>query len=69
MSDDIKSGHPGVRVLENSQGFWRSEFRRYMEEIGVAKQIRDYKAGKAILKEMRARRLEILGRSKNERGS
>lgn len=33
-----------------------------MEEIGVARQIRDYDAGRTILQEMRARRHEILGR-------
>lgn len=62
MLDDFDLGHPGFRIMEDSDAFWRLEFRGYMEEIGVARQIRDYDAGRAILQEMRARRFEILGR-------
>ncbi|TQK62738.1 uncharacterized protein DUF4280 [Brevibacillus sp. AG162] len=62
MLDDFDLGHPGLRVIADSDLFWRLEYRGYMEEIKVAREIRDYDAGRFILKEMRARRKEILGR-------
>jgi|LSQX01.3.fsa_nt_gb hypothetical protein len=33
-----------------------------MEEIRLARQLKDFDAGRFIIKEMRARRMEILGR-------
>jgi len=42
--------------------FWRLEFRGYMQEIHTARSIRDYDAGRAILDEMRQRRMEILSK-------
>ena len=60
--DDFDLGHPGFRVMGDSDQFWRLEFRGYMEEINAARAIRDYDAGRAILQEMRQRRLDILGR-------
>ena len=60
--DDFDLGHPGFRVMGDSDQFWRLEFRGYMEEINAARAIRDYDAGRAILQEMRQRRLDILGK-------
>ncbi|QCT01682.1 hypothetical protein E6C60_0964 [Paenibacillus algicola] len=62
MLDDFDLGHPGMRVIADSELFWRLEYRGYMEEIRLASEIREYDAGRIILKEMRARRQEILGR-------
>lgn len=62
MLDDFDLGHPGMRVIADSDLFWRLEYRGYMEEIKLAREIRDYDAGRFILQEMRARRQEILGR-------
>jgi hypothetical protein len=62
MLDDFDLGHPGLRVIADSDLFWRLEYRGYMEEIKLAREIRDYDAGRLILQEMRARRKEILGR-------
>ncbi|MBY0216066.1 WXG100 family type VII secretion target [Paenibacillus illinoisensis] len=62
MLDDFDLGHPGMRVIADSDLFWRLEYRGYMEEIKLAREIRDFDAGRFILQEMRARRQEILGR-------
>lgn len=51
-----------MRVIADSDLFWRLEYRGYMEEIKLAREIRDFDAGRFILQEMRARRQEILGR-------
>jgi hypothetical protein len=61
--DDIAIG--GYRDLgyyyRNLDEFWRLEFRGYMEEINLARQAREFGAGRQILEQMRARRLELLG--------
>ncbi|MEH7353852.1 RHS repeat-associated core domain-containing protein [Neobacillus drentensis] len=62
MLDDFDLGHPGMRVIADSDLFWRLEYRGYMEELKLARENRDYDAGRFILQEMRARRKEILGR-------
>jgi WXG100 family type VII secretion target len=60
--DDAAMGHPGFRIMADSDAFWRLEYRGYMEEIRLAREIQAYDAARSIVKEMRARRLEILGR-------
>jgi hypothetical protein len=60
--DDAAMGHPGFRLMADSDAFWRLEFRGYMEEIAIARQTRYFDIGRQITGEMRARRLEILGR-------
>ena len=62
MLDDMEMGYPGFKLIADSEAFWKLEFRGYMEEIRIARQLRDYDAGRFILQEMRARRMEILGR-------
>lgn len=42
--------------------FWRLEYRGYMEEINLARSTRNFEIGRQIVEEMRARRMEILGR-------
>ncbi|MCG8346238.1 MAG: WXG100 family type VII secretion target [Chloroflexales bacterium] len=59
--DDADLGHPGFRIMADSEAFWRLEYRGYMEEIRLAREIRAYDAARNILQEMRARRREILG--------
>jgi glutamine phosphoribosylpyrophosphate amidotransferase len=41
-------------------GLRKLEYRGYMEEIVLARQLKDYKAAKFILDEMYARRKEII---------
>lgn len=60
--DDAALGHPGLRVMADSNQFWRLEFRGYMQEINTARDILDFDAGRAILQERRQRRMDILGR-------
>ena len=62
MLDDMEMRYPGFKLIADSEAFWKLEFRGYMEEIRIARQLRDYDAGRFILQEMRARRMEILGR-------
>lgn len=62
MLDDFYLGHPGMRIIADSDEFWRLEFRGYLEELNLARQIRAYDAGRFIINEMRQRRMEILGR-------
>ena len=61
MLDDADMGYPGFRLMEDSQAFWRLEYRGYMEEINLARETRNFDAGRKILEEMRTRRMEILG--------
>ncbi len=61
MLDDVDMGYPGFRLMEDSQAFWRLEYRGYMEEINIARETRNFDAGRRILEEMRARRMKILG--------
>ena len=53
-------GFPSFRIMEDPVDFWGFEFRGYMEEIRLSRQIRDYDAGAQIVQEMRLRRQEIL---------
>lgn len=62
MLDDLAEGYPGLRIIADSEKFWEFEFRGYLQEINLARKIKDSDAGRFILNEMRARRLEILGR-------
>jgi len=62
MLDDFELQHPGMRIIADSEMFWKLEFKGYMEELNLARSIKDYNAGKFIINEMRQRRLEILGR-------
>jgi len=59
--DDASMGHPGFRLMADSDAFWRLEYRGYMEEIKLARQTRNFDVGRQIVGEMRARRGEILG--------
>jgi hypothetical protein len=47
---------------ENPGEFWRIEYRGYMEEIRIARQMRDFDVGRAIAEQMRARRMELMGK-------
>lgn len=62
MLDDFELQHPGMRIIADSDKFWKIEFRGYMEELNLARNIKDYDACSFIISEMRQRRLEILGR-------
>ena len=62
MLDDFELQHPGLRIIEDSDKFWELEFRGYVEELNLARSIKDYEAGSIIIIEMSQRRLEILGR-------
>ena len=62
MLDDFELQHPGMRIIADGDKFWELEFRGYMEELNLARSIKDYEAGSFIISEMRQRRLEILGR-------
>ena len=59
--DNADLGHPGFRLMADSDAFWRLEYRGYMEEISLARQTRNFDVGRQIVGEMRARRGEILG--------
>ena len=59
--DDEDSGFIGIKVIYDSDEYWRREFNGYMEELRIAHKYKDYDAGKAILEEMRARKREIYG--------
>jgi WXG100 family type VII secretion target len=59
--DDAALGYPGFRIMADSEAFWRLEFRGYMEEIKLARQEKAWDAARSIVKEMRARRKEIMG--------
>ena len=60
--DDMELGHPGMRYyFENFDEFWRLEFQAYMEEINIARQIREFGVARSILEQMRDRRRQILG--------
>jgi len=59
--DIQEAGFPGMGpYLANPKEFWRLEFRGYMEEINLARQLRDFETGRKIVEQMRARRLELL---------
>lgn len=60
--DDIEAGHPGMRIIQDSETYWKFEYRGYVQELNLAREIRDYDSVKFILQEMRMRRMEILGR-------
>ena len=62
MLDDLAAGHPGMRIIADSETFWKFEYRGYMQEINLAREIKDYDSARFILNEMRARRMEILGK-------
>ncbi|MEW8307230.1 MAG: hypothetical protein AB2652_20705 [Candidatus Thiodiazotropha endolucinida] len=62
LLDDQASGYQGFRLMMDSDNFWKLEFRGYMEEINLARELREFDTGRKILQEMRARRQEILGR-------
>ncbi|MCH7344482.1 hypothetical protein LZ017_13950 [Pelomonas sp. CA6] len=59
--DNADLGHPGFRLMADSDAFWRLEYRGYMEEIRLARETRNFDAGRKIVGEMRTRRGEILG--------
>jgi len=59
--DDKDSGYLGFGNMENPSNFWRFEFRGYMEEIKVARELKLFDVGKKIVEEMRERRAEIKG--------
>ena len=59
--DDAALGHPGFRIMADSEAFWKLEFRGYMEEIKLAREVKAWDAAREIVKEMRARRKEIMG--------
>ncbi len=61
LLDDQASGYQGFRLMADSDIFWKLEFRGYMEEINLARELREFDVGRKILKEMRARRQEIFG--------
>lgn len=61
MLDDFQLGHPGMRIIADSNKFWELEYRGYMEELNLAREIRDFDSARFILDEMRQRRMEILG--------
>lgn len=62
MLDDFSLGHPGMRIIADNDKFWELEFRGYLEGLNLAREIKDYDAGKLIIDEMHQRRMEILGK-------
>jgi len=60
---DVRAaGYPGYTYYRgNVLEFWRLEFNAYMEEIRIARQLREFDIGRGILQQMRARRAEIFG--------
>ncbi len=62
MLDDFSLEHPGMRIIADSDKFWELEFRGYLEELNLAREIKDYGAGKFIIGEMRQRKMEIWGK-------
>ena len=61
LLDDADMGHPGFQIMANRDQFWEIERRGYMEELGLARQIKDARAEKLILQEMQERKKEIFG--------
>ena len=51
-----------MRIIQDSETYWKFEYRGYVQELNLAREIRDYDSAKFILQEMRMRRMEILGR-------
>lgn len=60
--DDQASGYQGFRLMMDSDQFWKLEYRGYMEEINLARELKEFDTGRKIVQEMRTRRQEILGR-------
>jgi hypothetical protein len=61
LLDDATMGHPGFQIMANRDAFWELERRGYMEELNLARQIKDTKAEQLILQEMQERMNEIFG--------
>ena len=61
LLDDAERGYLGFRLMADSNIFWELEYRGYMEELQLAREIGDSKAEKLILEEMQARKKEIFG--------
>ena len=61
LLDDQASGYQGVRLMMDSDQFWKLEYRGYMEEINLARELKEFDTGRKIVEEMRTRRKEILG--------
>ncbi|WP_244298185.1 LysM peptidoglycan-binding domain-containing protein [Xanthomonas prunicola] len=60
--DDIDRGSPGMGFyLMNPEIRWASEFSSYYGEIKTARQIGDREAARALLKDAREERLNLLG--------
>ena len=61
--DDLDAGYPGLATyLKDPNLFWKFEFRGYMEEVNFAREQRDFESAREIVKLMRNRRKEILGK-------
>jgi len=60
---DVRAeGYPGIgHYLENPTEFWRLEYQGYMQEVGIARQLREFGIGRDIVGQMRTRRLNLLG--------
>jgi hypothetical protein len=57
------AGFPGMRpYYENPAEYWRLEYRAYLEEVTLARQVRNFSAARKIVGQMRARRQEAIGR-------
>ena len=48
--------------MMDSDQFWKLEYRGYMEEIKLARELKEFDTGRKVVQEMRTRRQEILGR-------
>jgi hypothetical protein len=62
LLDDAAMGHPGFQIMADRDAFWELERRGYMEELNLARQLKDTKAEELILHEMQERMKEIFGR-------
>lgn len=60
--DGQASGYQGFRLMMDSDQFWKLEYRGYMEEIKLARELKEFDTGRKVVQEMRTRRQEILGR-------
>jgi hypothetical protein len=62
--EDIRAG--GYKSFSdyyrNPEEFWRLEFRGYMEEINMAREAREFDAGRELIEQMRNRRMDLLNR-------
>lgn len=59
---DRALGYPGLGYyLQNPSVFWESEFSAYLQEIAMARSLREFGIARNIVGQMRNRRRELLG--------